>query len=97
MRISRSLRDVAYKALQVKERLVNELSREPSLKEIAQEIQMPAEEIIFALDAIRDPVSLFEPIYNDGGDPIYVVDQISDDKNLDNGWVRKYSHQGGAG
>jgi len=77
LRISRSL----------KERLANELSREPSLKEIAQEIQMPAEEIIFALDAIQDPVSLFEPIYNDGGDPIYVMDQISDDKNLDSGWL----------
>lgn len=87
IRVSRSLRDVAYKALQVRDTLVNKHSREPSINEIAKELKMPREEVVFALDAIQDPVSLFEPIYHDGGDPIFVMDQISDEKNLDQSWL----------
>lgn len=66
---------------------MSETSREPTPEEIAKELGVPQEEIVFALDAIQDPVSLFEPIYNDGGDPIYVVDQISDDKSRDSIWI----------
>ncbi|MCG8402407.1 MAG: RNA polymerase sporulation sigma factor SigG [Firmicutes bacterium] len=87
IRVSRSLRDVAYKALQVRDSLVNKHSREPSVNEIASELQMPREEIVFALDAIQEPISLFEPIYHDGGDPIFVMDQIGDEKNLDANWL----------
>lgn len=87
IRVSRSLRDVAYKALQVRDALVNKYSREPSINEIAGELKMPREEIVFALDAIQEPISLFEPIYHDGGDPIFVMDQISDEKNQDLHWL----------
>ncbi len=87
IRVSRSMRDVAYKALQVRDSLVNRYSREPSITEIADELKLPREEIVFALDAIQEPISLFEPIYHDGGDPIFVMDQISDDKNLDLNWL----------
>jgi len=86
IRVSRSLRDVAYKALQVRDALVNRHSREPSLNEIAAELKMPREEVIYALDAIQEPVSLFEPIYNDGGDAIYVMDQISDERSESGQW-----------
>ena len=61
--------------------------REPTAEEIAEELDVSQEEIVFALDAIQDPVSLFEPIYNDGGDPIYVLDQLSDEKNKDSQWI----------
>lgn len=87
IRVSRSLRDVAFKALQVRDALVNRFSREPSINEIAGELKMPKEEVVFALDAIQEPISLFEPIYHDGGDPIFVMDQISDDKNNDQNWL----------
>ena len=87
IRVSRSLRDIAYKALQVKEKLISQTLREPTAEEIAKVLDVPHEEIVFALDAIQDPVSLFEPIYNDGGDPIYVLDQISDEKNKDTTWI----------
>lgn len=87
IRVSRSLRDMAYKALQVRDSLVNRLSREPSLNEVATELKMPREEVVYALDAIQEPVSLFEPIYHDGGDPIFVMDQISDEKNHDGQWL----------
>lgn len=87
VRVSRSLRDIAYKALQIREKLTNDNSSEPSLAQIASELQVPREEVVFALDAIQEPVSLFEPIYNDGGDPILVMDQISDDKNTDELWL----------
>jgi RNA polymerase sporulation-specific sigma factor len=87
IRVSRSLRDVAYKALQVRDSLVGKHSREPSITEIADEMKMPREEIVFALDAIQEPISLFEPIYHDGGDPIFVMDQIGDEKNLDTNWL----------
>lgn len=87
IRVSRSLRDVAYKALQVRDALVTRYSREPTLTEIAQELNVSREEIVFALDAIQEPVSLFEPIYHDGGDPIYVMDQLSDDREGDANWL----------
>ncbi len=89
IRVSRSLRDIAYKALQVRDTLTYQKSREPSVKEISEELNVSREEIVFALDAIQDPVSLFEPIYHDGGDPIYVMDQISDEKNKDVNWVEE--------
>ncbi len=87
IRVSRSLRDVAYKALQVRDSLVSKYSREPSISEIAEALNIPQEEIIFALDAIQEPISLFEPIYHDGGDPIFVMDQISDEKHQDFNWL----------
>lgn len=87
IRVSRSMRDIAYKALQVRDSLVCKHSREPSISEIADELKMQREEIVFALDAIQEPISLFEPIYHDGGDPIFVMDQISDNKNLDFNWL----------
>lgn len=87
IRVSRSLRDIAYKALQVRDQLVNKHSREPSVTEIAKELKIPREEIVFALDAIQEPISLFEPIYHDGGDPIFVMDQIGDEKNHDIQWL----------
>ncbi len=89
VRVSRSLRDIAYKALQVRERLASDNSQEPTVSQIAQEINVPREEVVFALDAIQEPVSLFEPIYNDGGDPILVMDQISDDKSSDDLWLEE--------
>ncbi|GGJ86620.1 RNA polymerase sigma factor [Lentibacillus kapialis] len=91
IRVSRSLRDTAYKALQVREKLISKTSKEPTAMEIAEEMDVDHSEIVFAMDAIQDPVSLFEPIYNDGGDPIYVMDQLSDDKDKDSLWVDKLS------
>ncbi len=87
IRVSRSLRDIAYRALQVRDRLIRENNKEPTISQIAKELQIPREEVVFALDAIQDPVSLFEPIYHDGGDAIYVMDQISDTKNVDENWL----------
>ncbi|MBO8159332.1 RNA polymerase sporulation sigma factor SigG [Thermosyntropha sp.] len=89
VRVSRSLRDIAYKALQVREKLVCDNSSEPTIAQIAEELKIPREEVVFALDAIQEPVSLFEPIYNDGGDPILVMDQISDEKNTDDTWLEE--------
>src|SRR5699024_837641 len=91
IRVSRSLRDIAYKALQVREKLINKTSKEPTPMEIAEEMGIPHSEIVFALDAIQDPVSLYEPIYNDGGDPIYVMDQLGDEKEKDSTWTDKLS------
>src|SRR5699024_6438343 len=91
IRVSRSLRDIAYKALQVREKLVNKTSKEPTPMEIAEEMGIPHADIDFAMDAIQDPVSLFEPINNDGGDPINVMDQISDDKDSEETWDDKPS------
>ncbi|SHI62624.1 RNA polymerase sporulation sigma factor SigG [Lutispora thermophila] len=88
IRVSRSLRDIAYKALQVRDKLINENSKEPTVSEIAKELDLPVEEVVFALDAIQDPLSLFEPIYHDNGDAIYVMDQVADDKNKDDNWVQ---------
>lgn len=87
IRVSRSLKDIAYKALYVKEKLTNKNSKEPTISEIAKELDIPEEDIVFALDAISDPVSLFEPIYHDGGEAIYVMDQVRDEKNVDDNWL----------
>ncbi len=87
IRVSRSLKDIAYKVLQIRDVLANKYGREPSINEIAKELDIDREEIIFALDAIQEPVSLFEPIYHDGGDPIFVMDQIKDDKCQDERWL----------
>ena len=84
IRVSRSLRDIAYKALQAKEKLTHVNSKEPTVDEIAKEIGMDKSDVIFALDAIQDPISLFEPVYHDGADAIFVMDQVSDDKNSEN-------------
>ncbi|MPQ42469.1 RNA polymerase sporulation sigma factor SigG [Clostridium tarantellae] len=91
IRVSRSLRDIAYRALLVRDKLVNDNNKEPTVSQIAKELNIPREEVVFALDAIQDPVSLFEPIYHDGGDAIYVMDQISDSKNQDENWLENIS------
>ena len=91
IRVSRSLRDTAYKALQVKEKLMAQEEKEPSIEEIAKEMGMSRESIVLAMDAIQDPVSLFEPIYHDGGDTLYVMDQVSDEKNGDRLWLENLS------
>lgn len=87
IRVSRSLRDAAYKALQARDRLVAQLGREPTVAEIAKELSLPESDVVFAMDAIQDPVSLFEPVYNDGGDAIYIIDQVRDDKHVDTQWL----------
>lgn len=87
VRVSRSIRDTAYKVLQVKERINKEENREANIEEIAKELGIEKEEISFCLDAIQDPVSLQEPIYKDGTENLYVMDQISDNKNVDDKWV----------
>jgi len=87
LRVSRSLRDTAYKALRVRNDLMDRLSREPRLDEIAKELNMSEEDVAFALEAIQDPVSLFEPIYHDDGDAIFVMDQVRDDKDCDDCWL----------
>lgn len=87
IRVSRSMRDTAYKSLQARERLQNRLNREPTVAEIAAEMGLPQEEIIFAMEAIQDPVSLFEPVYNDGGDALYIMDRVRDDRERDENWV----------
>ena len=91
VRVSRSLRDIAYKALCVRERLINTTNREPTIEEIAKEIDIPPEDVTTALDAIQEPISLFEPVYHDGGDAVYVMDQVSDKKNIDEAWIEKIS------
>lgn len=91
IRVSRSLRDTAYKAIYAKEGLLKRNLKEPTLMEIADEIGVTKEEVTYALDAIQSPVSLYEPVYTDGGDPLYVMDQISDKKNLEENWVEEIS------
>ena len=86
MRVSRSIKDAAYRAMQAKEKLTAEHGREPSVDEIAAAIDLPREEVVLALESIVDPVSLYEPVYSDGGDTIYVMHQISD-KNDETGWL----------
>ena len=87
IRVSRSLKDIAYKALHVKEKLINTNSKEPTVAEIDKVLELPTEDVVFALDAIADPVSLFEPIYHDGGEAIYVMDQVKDNKSTDENWL----------
>lgn len=87
LRVSRSLRDTAYKALQAKEAFVREHQREPDIMELAKLMDMPKEEVVLALDAILDPVSLFEPVFHDGTDTVCVMDQVGDNKNTDDQWL----------
>ncbi|MFZ7120427.1 MAG: RNA polymerase sporulation sigma factor SigG [Eubacteriaceae bacterium] len=87
IRVSRSLRDIAYKALKIRDELVLKSVREPTVVEISKELGIPREEVVFALEAIQDPVSLFEPIYHDNGDAIFIMDQVQDEKNKDEKWI----------
>ncbi len=91
LRVSRSLRDIAYKALAVKERLISENSKEPTNAEIAKELDLDVSEVDKALDAIMDPVSLNEPVYHDGGDTVFVMDQVKDEGNTDEHWLEEIS------
>ena len=86
VRVSRSMRDTAYKAMQIKERVMGEQGREPGVEEIAKELNIPKEDVVLALEAIAEPVSLYEAVYSDGGDTIYVMDQIGDN-NDDSNWL----------
>ncbi len=86
VRVSRSLRDTAYKAIQVRENLSNELNRDPTVEEIAEKLGMKKENVVIALEAIVEPISLYEPVYNDGGEAIYVMDQVGD-KNTADSWM----------
>ena len=89
IRVSRSMRDTAYRVLQVRERLIAETQREPTVEQIAKELDIPREEVVFAMDAIVDPVSLYEPVYSDGGNAICVMDQVRDTKNTDELWTER--------
>lgn len=91
IRVSRSLKDTAYKAIYARENLTRKNQKEPTLEEIAGEIGIPREDIAYALDAIQNPMSLYEPIFTDGGDTLYVMDQISDKKNKEETWVEHLS------
>lgn len=91
IRVSRSIRDIAYKAIYTKEKLLKKNNTEPTTLDISKECGIPEAEIIFALDAIQSPVSLYEPIYNDGGDTLYVMDQIGDKKNKEEKWLEEIS------
>ena len=87
VRVSRSIRDLAYKVLQAKEKLSRENGKEPTIEEIAKELDVEREEVVLSLDAIQDPVSLQEPVYNDGADSLYIMDQVKDKKNTDELWA----------
>ena len=89
IRVSRSVRDMAYKALQAREKLNRQGIGDPTADQIAKELNVPKEEVIMALDAIMDPVSLYEPIYNEGSDAIFVMDQVGDTRNTDNNWLEE--------
>ncbi len=87
IRVSRSMRDTAYRVLQARDRILAQTQREPTVEQIAKELEIPREEVVFAMDAIVDPVSLYEPIYDHGGDAICVMDQVRDTKNTDESWT----------
>ena len=87
IRVSRSMKDIAYKALYLKEKLTNKNAKEPTIAEIAKELDLPKEDVVMSLNAIADPVSLFEPVYHDGGEAIFVMDQVKDGKNSDENWL----------
>ena len=87
IRVSRSIRDVAYRVLQCKDTMTAGLGREPTLEEIARELELSQDEVSQALDAVCAPVSLFDPVYADGGDPLTVMDQVRDTKNTEDGWM----------
>ena len=89
IRVSRSMRDTAYKVLQVKERLTAENQREPDISEIAKILEIPRQEVYFALDAISEPISIYEPLFSDGGESICVMDQIGDTRNTDEAWIEQ--------
>ncbi len=89
IRVSRSMRDTAYRAMQAKERFMNANQREPTIDELAKEMELPREDIVFALDAIVEPVSLYEPLYSDAGDAVCVMDQVRDTSNTDESWLEK--------
>ena len=88
-RVSRSMRDTAYRVLQAREKLQREQQREPTVEQIARELGIPREEVVFAMDAVCDPVSLFEPIYSDSGDAVCVMDQVRDSRNTDEDWLEQ--------
>ncbi|TJX13345.1 RNA polymerase sporulation sigma factor SigG [Tissierella creatinini] len=88
IRVSRSLRDTAYKALQARDALINKYSKEPTINEIADLLGISKEDVVFAMEAIQEPISLFEPIYHDSGDAIFVMDQVRDEKEEDDLWLR---------
>ena len=90
VRVSRSMRDIAYKAMQIKESFINEHGREPKVEEIAKEMGVPKSQVVVALEAIVEPISLYEPVYSDSGDTIYMMDQISD-KNSESSWLEEIS------
>ena len=94
IRVSRSVRDLAYKAIQFKEKFTKEHGREPHIEEIAKELDVEKEEIALSFDAIQDPVSLQEPVYNDGADSIYIMDQVKDSKNTDELWAERMTIEG---
>ena len=87
IRVSRSMRDTAYRVLQVRDRLVAENQKEPTVEQIAQELDIPREDVVFAMDAIVDPVSLYDPVYSDSGDTLCVMDQVRDNRNTDEDWT----------
>jgi RNA polymerase sporulation-specific sigma factor len=87
IRVSRSLRDTAYRVLQAREQMVKENQKEPSMEEIAKRLELPVEDVNLAMDAIASPVSLYDPVYSDGGDPLTVMDQVKDTKNTDERWI----------
>ncbi len=87
IRVSRSIRDMAYKVLQCKEAMIRELGREPKMEEVAHRLEVPVEDVVGAMDAITAPISLFEPVYADGGDPLTVMDQVHDTKNTHENWL----------
>lgn len=94
IRVSRSVRDLAYKIIQFKERYTKDHGKEPHIEEIAKELEVSKEDIAFSLDAIQDPVSLQEPVYNDGAESIYIMDQVKDSKNTDELWAEKITIKG---
>jgi len=89
IRVSRSMRDTAYKVMQARERLMAQSQREPTVEQLAAELGIPREDVVFAMDAIVDPVSLSDPVYSDGGDTVCVMDQVKDNKNNDEMWVER--------
>ena len=91
IRVSRSMRDLAYKSLQAREVLASRLQREPTVTEIAQELDAKREDVVMALESIQEPVSLFEPVFHDDGDALYVMDQVQDTKNTDVKWIENLS------
>lgn len=89
IRVSRSMRDTAYRVMQAREKLMAATQREPTVEQIAKELDIPREEVVFAMDAIVDPVSLFDPVYSDNGDTVCVMDQVRDTKNTDEHWLER--------